>query len=175
MSAVIIPGKNHRLDEITHKMNEEWLRARVVGWMVRESERTWFIAALLANGEFLWRSHDGEPLQDAERWDAVRRVLRGVNKNCHHGGAWLVGFLDGDFYMLWKDRHGDLAIDWKQSTTPWAEMKAWATEDFERHAEMCWMQWHEWHRTMDYAEGQDIRIVQGERPSWGHMVSPLSS
>ncbi len=156
--AILLPGD--RIYERTHTLDERWLRARVAGWMQIHAQRDWWVMAVTTDGRFVYA---GEFKPTQEQYDLARRVVRAVNKNANHGGAWIVGYKDGELYMLWKDSDGDLQMEWMGENITQAQLLEWSDDNFALQCEMMWAQWDEWHRAMEYGKGQRKRLAQGER------------
>lgn len=151
----------------THGLPTEWLTKRVVGWMFDEAKGSpWWICALTRDGEFKVSSHCGTgtgPLVSYQ--DYAKRVLWHLNRHCHHGGAWLVGWIDNGrrFYLLFKDADGDIQIP-IDCDKRWEEIKEWSPDDWAEQAEQAYAIWAEFHRSIEYQRGQQIKLAQGEKP-----------
>lgn len=169
--AILLPGDKSFAK--THKLDEKWLRARAAGWMRVHSQRHWWLMAVTTEGKFVYASENFTPTK--AQYELARRVVRAVNKEASHGGAWLVGYRDGELYIIWKDADGDLQIEWAGENLSQRTLETWSDLDFALQAEMMWAQWDEWHKNMDYGRGQRKRLAQGEHLSDGHDKTPIET
>lgn len=169
--AILLPGD--KVYERTHKLDEAWLRARAAGWMRLHAQRSWWLMAITSEGKFVYASESFAPTQ--EQYELARRVVRAVNKEASHGGAWLVGYRDGELYMIWKDADGDLQMEWAGENISQAQLLEWSDLNFALQAEMMWAQWDEWHRNLEYGKGQRKKLAQGEKLSDGHDKAPIET
>ena len=107
---IVLDGKIS--DKNTHSLPTEWLGARLVAWMFDEAGGSkWWLCALTCEGDYRYASHDNQHKPPLDHVEYARNVNRFVNRVANHGGAWVTGWFDDvRFYMLWKDKDGDLQI-----------------------------------------------------------------
>ena len=160
---------DEKLNEAIHELPENWLRARVRGWMnLNESpDQDWWVGTYTADGRWIWASSNQDtytPLM--HRVEFARRVCRFINKNCAHGGAWLAGWIRGghEFYLLWKDPDGDIQIP-LEFGQPFTVLNGWTNNDIAEHCEQAHAVWVEWHRNLDKTGSQEKKLAQGEQVS----------
>jgi hypothetical protein len=149
----------------THGLPTEWLGKRVVGWMSDEANGSpWWLCALTREGKFHYASHDGVNAPGEDYISYARRVCRHLNRECHNGGAWLVGWFDNGmrFYLLWKDPDGDIQIP-IECDLCWETIREWALEDWAEQAAQALSAWESFHQNMNYRPGQCVKLAQGER------------
>jgi hypothetical protein len=160
-----------------HVMPEEWLRSRVRGWMMHENQLpdgqvlAFWIGAYTADGQWIYCSSDADSwAPQGYRQEYARRVNAHLNRECAFGGAWLTGWVRGgrEFYLLWKDKDGDLQIP-MECDKPFIALGKWSVEDWERQAVTAWNAWREFHKNLELGKGQEKKVAQGERTSAGHM------
>lgn len=162
-----------------HKLSEEWLRARVRGWMDDENEYSpgvkdgkkqvriagWWVCTYTANGHFLEAAggHDIYVPSLMQR-DLAIRVARYINRECNFGGAWIVGWsLNGDrFYRVWKDAEGDIHIP-IETDRPVGVLIRWTLSDFANGCQNAYETWKEFHKVIEAGKSQSVKIAQGER------------
>lgn len=156
-----------KINEHVHDLNDQWLGARVVGWMNSEGaehfqKTAWWIMAIYANG--LVRTVQSDPSWEPPLLakDLARKLCRYINKECAHGGAWLVGYFGEMLYFLWKDKDGDIQVP-LEFLKPLHVLLGWTNEDFAEHCDQALTRWVEWHESMEYGRGQQKRLAQGER------------
>lgn len=168
MNTKVITTDIIRGEQNTHSLPDAWLGARVRGWMFEEARGAqWWICALQANGQWRYASFpDPCQLHDDHR-EMARRVCRHVNKHSSHGGAWLAGWIGQQFYLLWKDRDGDLQLC-EEFPLPFERLKEFSLDDFVEHCEQMIAVWREWHYGQEYGRGQRVRLAQGEQVSAAH-------
>lgn len=174
---ILLPGD--KVFGRTHRLDEAWLRARAAGWMRVHSQSAWWLMAITAEGKFVYSAERG-PRREAwtpvkDEYELARRALRAVNKEASHGGAWLVGYRDGELYMIWKDRDGDIQIEWCAENITHAQLLEWSDLNFALQAEMMWAQWDEWHKSLEYGKGQRKKLAQGEKLSDAHDKTPIET
>lgn len=160
-------------DKITgerlHGLPDQWVGARVVGWMFNETSGRWWIAAYLTGGELKTASSSEAYTPSMFMQDFALRVLKHVNRHCSFGGVWLAGFMDKDmeeeFYLLWKDKDGDIQVPIE---FPFAfhQLIGWKLDSFCIQATEAYSIWAEWHANMEYGKSQQVKLAQGEKPSF---------
>ena len=163
-----------------HTLPEEWLRARVRGWLTQENEYKtglngsatiktagWWGCTFTAEGKFLEVDGGDEPYHPSLlEYDLARRVCRFVNRECNHGGAWIVAWCLGGkrFYLVWKDNDGDFQVP-IECDLPLHRYLGWSMNDWAEHASQAYSVWCEWHAQMEYTNGQQVKLAQGEKSS----------
>lgn len=164
---------DERLNQAVHEMPEQWLRARVRGWMeLSESPNLdYWIGTYTAEGKWIScssRDNAFAPLQ--HRIDYARRLCRHVNKACAHGGVWLVGWIRGghEFYLLWKDQDGDLRCP-IECDRPFTALVGWSFYNWEQHCNGAIEMVLEHDRYLELKAGQSKKLAQGERVSANHL------
>ena len=156
-----------RAIEHTHNLPEDWLRARVVGWMnaegVQNFQKTWWwILAITGEGQVRTAQSDPERAPTLLSQDMARRICVYINRECAHGGAWLVGYFGEMLYLLWKDWDGDIQIP-IEVPKPLHMLLGWSMNDFAEHCEQAVSRWVEFHKNMDYGRNQQKKVAQGEK------------
>lgn len=164
MGRIIREGK---INENIHTMPDELLGARVVGWVNSEGEQhfkksAWWVMAITHNGVVKTTVSDDEFEPTTLQKDFARKICKYVNQNCAHGGAWLVGYFGEMFYMVWKDRDGDIQLPIEFPHPPHVLM-GWSNETFAEHCEQALTRWVEWHEAMDYSRSQTKKVAQGQK------------
>lgn len=162
MSSLILSDRG---DQNTHSLPTAWLVSRLVPWMVAESAGGhWWACVLTNDGKFLSATHDGGlTLPSEDRMKMGRDVCRHLNRQVNFGGAWQCAWIDQmRFYMLWRDRDGDIQIP-IEVDLGFDRIRTWPLETWENHAVGAWDQWREFHANMEYSKSQLVRLAQGER------------
>lgn len=166
--------------ESVHGLPEEWLRSRVRGWMQEENKvvdqagvvqgiADWWIGCYAGKRWIFAATDDDRWSPGIMKEDFARRVCRYINRECANGGAWLTGWsrCGAWFYLLWKDSDGDLQIEVAfntgQANLAFDRLLGWSMEDFCEHCEQAYKTHRDWHRDMDYAKGQQVKLAQGEK------------
>ena len=155
-----------------HEMPEQWLRARVRGWMeLNESpgENFW-IGTHTSDGKWIWCSSGPDKWAPSPgRQEFAMRVCAFVNREAARGGAWLAGWVRGgdEFYMLWKDPDGDITcpIEFQK---PYSVLQQWPLTTFAQHAERAVTITLGWRQDIDTSKNQRVKLAQGEKPSASH-------
>ena len=145
---------------------DDWLTSRLVPWMFVESGGTaWWVCVLPRDGNFLERSHDMVYEPELPQRGFARRVAVALNKHVNNGGAWITGWIDNGlrFYMLWKDRDGDIHIP-IDCDKPFIIIRDWEMDRWCAHAQAAYESWLEHYRAVDVDDRNKIRLAQGERP-----------
>lgn len=162
MTAIIT---DHRID--THNLPTKWLGARVVGWMWAICEgMDWWVCAITRAGEFLYSSSDGVMMDipDNDKCEYARKVVRHLNRECSHGGAWLAGWIGKyEFVLIWKDQDGDIQINNKCDVC-WEEIREWDMEDWAEQCEQAYSVYAHMQRKMEWSPREQIKLAQGEKP-----------
>ena len=164
------------VDKLTaggHNLPEQWLRARVRGWMeLNESPGlAYWVGTYTSDGKWIWCSSRESRWTPAQfRVEFAMKVCKHLNRMIPHGGAWLTGWVQGGrvFYMLWKDRDGDIQIP-IECDKPFVALRNWAVEDFERLAGTAWATWLEWKKRAQFSPKQQKMVAQGEPVSPEHL------
>ena len=146
-----------------HSLDEQWLRSRVRGWMEMEAQGfDFWLGTHTADGKWIFCASRDDSFRprDAKQKYAVDVSLH-LNHACSCGGAWLVGWIDTTFYLLWKDAQGDIQIP-IECNKPWIVLRDWKPDAWEKHAMTALHTFWEFHRNMEYAEGQTKNVAQGE-------------
>ncbi|MDP2621807.1 MAG: hypothetical protein Q8P46_16800 [Hyphomicrobiales bacterium] len=160
--------------EQLHRMPEQWLRARVRGWMeINESpDFLYWIGTYTADGKWIFCS------SNADRWAPkdyrqlyAQEVCRHLDRQCAFGGAWLAGWVQGGrvFYMLWKDKEGDIQIP-IECDKPFIALQKYTLSDWERHCCSAYKVYSEWKRDLEMTNSQQVNVAQGEKTSPGHLA-----
>jgi len=170
MDTQVITTDILRGEQNTHGLPDAWLGARVRGWMFEEARGAqWWICALQMDGKWRYASFPEPCLLHNDHREMARKICRFVNKCSSHGGAWLAGWIGQQFYLLWKDRDGDLQIV-EEFPLPMERLKAFEMEDFAEHCEQMIAKWKEWMYGMEHSRNQRVRLAQGESISAAHAV-----
>ena len=159
--------------EHVHQLPEQWLRSRVRGWIeLQESPGlAYWVGCYTPDGRWIYCS------SDADRWapkpyrqEYAMQVCRHINKQCSHGGAWLVGWIRGgrEFYMLWKDPDGDIQIP-IECDKPFIALQKYTLFDWEGHCNAAHGVYTEHQRNIEMTESQQVKRAQGERTSPRHL------
>lgn len=141
-----------------------------------------------SNGEFL-SHHPGAPPLIAEQIMWAADVLRRLNRELHHDGAWCVVFSDpkppepgefaisighreyGRYALLWLDQDGDVqfAVEWVRNESglfDWTEVLLAGMISVLDKCEAAWSVWNTHMRqVLDPTEGQTFKRARGERAS----------
>lgn len=165
--SLIIPGEGH--GKSIHGLDDRLIGARLLGWMVRESNGTnWWIVALAHDGKVVSWDSSGQNLLviPKDRQHFAIRVLSALNADAGEDGLWLVAWFDDckRFYMLWKDQDGDIQIP-IESDISWLRLREWSPHDFVKQAAAAFVTWEKWHENMEYGRAQQIKLANGERPA----------
>ncbi|MRR49365.1 MAG: hypothetical protein EG825_00380 [Rhodocyclaceae bacterium] len=156
---------NLTADQNTHSLDDAWLGARVRGWMFDEAQGAqWWITALTRDGKWKEASFPEQTALHSDNKQLARSVVRHLNTNASHGGAWLAGWIGAQFYLLWKDRDGDFQLV-EEFPISDIRLREFTLDDFAEHAEQMHSVRKEWEYNMDYGRGQRVNLAQGERLS----------
>lgn len=166
-----------------HVMPEQWLRARVRGWMQTENlyqdgaaygVLSWWLGTYTADGRWVYCSSEQDAyIPKPYRVEYAMRVARHLNLHAlPHGGVWFAGWSGGGrtFYLLWKDADGSIQIP-IECDKSFMAIKGWTPAVWEAQAMVALDRWREFHRNMDYGKGQQKKNAQGEPLSAGHAMS----
>ena len=146
-----------------------------------------------SSGELL-SHHPGAPSAVPEQimWSAD--VLRRLNRELHHDGAWCVVFCDpkppehgelavfagsghreyARYALLWLDQDGDVqfAVEWVRDESElldWADVLLAGIDSVMQKCEAAWEIWKlNMRDVLDHGEGQLIKRAKGQRPSTRH-------
>lgn len=148
---------------------------------------------MLRDGRFL--SHGVGPDLDGTQTLFAQTMLRMLNKELHHDGAWVIVYTHprpddafqvehvlqaapwqyGRFVFLWLDADGDVQFpyEWSQNEgefVDFADCMIAGPEYWTGQAESAWQMWHELMiEVIDHGEGQTYKRAMGEAPpSWKH-------
>lgn len=162
-----------KIDAPGHHMPEAWLRSRVRGWMesIESPGEAYWIGAYTAEGLWIYCSSERDSwAPQGYRQDYARKVNAHLNRQCQFDGAWLTGWVRGgrEFYLLWKDKDGDLQIP-IEANKPFISLSKYTVEDWERHACTAWATWSEHHKNLELGKGQNKLVAQGEKTSAAHL------
>ena len=150
----------------SHRLPNTLLSAALLSSIVKFSAgRQWTAVIMLANGEMIVRaSPDLRETPDADRMHFAREYARRLNREIHHGGAWVVVWYDSEEWTaLWKDSDGDVqfTLDCNES---WARIKNVPISKFMSDAEMTWQKWHlVWFEQIGIRPEQTMKLAQGQR------------
>lgn len=152
----------------THSLPTEWLGARVVGWMWAICDGLdWWVCALTRDGSYKYSSSDGVMVDvpDYNKTGYAKAVCYYLNRHCDRGGAWLVGWVGKEkFVLLWKDHDGDLQIQ-NVCDVHWDEFRNWEMEDWAEQAEQAWAVFDRINREAGWQKHEQIKLAQGQRPA----------
>lgn len=158
-----------------HELPEDWLRARVRGWMelCESPDLAYWIGTYKANGTWISCSSQNDAWTPTQlRQTYAQDVCRHLNRQCNFGGAWLAGWFRGgrEFYLLWKDPDGDIQIP-IECDKPMIALLKWKLTDWERQACTAHAIWHENFQKMnEIRPGKDtVKVAQGEKTSPAHL------
>lgn len=158
-----------------HELPEQWLRARVRGWMelCESPDLAYWIGTYAPNGTWIYCSSNGDNYQPKTfRQVYAQKVARHLNKHCNFGGAWLAGWFRGgkEFYLLWKDETGDLQIP-IECNKPFIAIVKWPVETWERQACTAYSTWKEIMLQNEVTKKDTVKLAQGEQPSQQHLAN----
>jgi hypothetical protein len=145
----------------------------------------------LSNGKLL-SHHPGSPPIIAEQSMWADDVLRALNRELHHDGAWVVVFTApqplatgtaifaqpdhveyGRYVIMWMDADGDVqfSMEWVQNESDlldFADVLIAGLESTMAKAEACWEAWHmHMRQVLDPQEGQTFKRARGQRAAGG--------
>lgn len=174
MTAIIVPGADTATaGQNLHSLPDQWLGARVRGWMFDEAKGSnWWVCGILADGRFKYASHPENAPMHADWRDHARRICRHVNRHAAEGGTWLAGYIGQMFYLLWKDRDGDIQIPIEFGAAgvpmPLPRFLAYSMDDFAQQCLSAIEVWREHQYRLDMSRDQQIKLAQGQRISSDH-------
>lgn len=162
-----------------HDMPEQWLRSRVRGWMeliespnlAKEGEapmNDYWIGTYTADGRnSKWiscSSRNDQYVPMMHRVEFARDVCREVNKYASNGGAWLTGWIKGghEFYLLWKDPDGDIAIP-LECSQPYSQIIGWGKSPWVVHCQNAIEAWRDIYKAAEIKQSQQRKLAQGEK------------
>jgi hypothetical protein len=148
----------------------------------------YFAFVRLRDGRLLGH-HPGSPQIIAEQTMWADDVLRALNRDLHHDGAWVVVFTApqpvasngsaiyvqpdrveyGRYAIMWLDEDGDVAfsMEWVQGESDlldFADVLLAGLPSTMEKAEGCWQLWHTAMReVLAPAEGQTFKRARGQR------------
>lgn len=149
-----------------HNLPDSWLTARATQWMFSETQGHWWLTAYTGDGHPLYASHPQHYLPGPEERDFAAKVCKYVNKHASFGGAWMAGFLSKDrpqqFYLLWKDKDGDIHIPIEFPQKLRTLMDKWTPDDFLYHADMAINIWNDNRKALELTSSQtEQSLVRG--------------
>ena len=158
-----------------HELPEQWLRARVRGWMelCESPGLAYWLGTYTPEGKWIYCSSQLDSYQPkVYRQTYAMAVAKHLNKHCNFGGAWLAGWFRGgkEFYLCWKDPDGDLQIP-IESNKPFIVLAKWPVETWERHACTAYLQFKEFNRMVDITPKDGVKLAQGEATSENHIAN----
>lgn len=150
----------------THGLRDEWLKARLLEWFERESQSKAWICILREGGRWhYWQKGGGfSPIADKRSY--ARNVIQYLNRHVNFDGAWVGGWMGegwNQFYLLWKDRDGDIHIP--IDTPPelkWREMRSWGPDVWAEHASNAHTGWQAAQQVVGATADQQIKLAQGQ-------------
>ncbi len=165
MSLVLV---GNRIGKAMHSVKDELIGARLLGWMVRESNgANWWVAGVAGDGRLLaWDSSaQGHIEPPKEKKYYAIRVITALHQLGELPGTWLVGWLDDckRFYLLYKDQDGDIQIP-IECDKSWLVIREWEMDTWVKMAVGAYGQWLEFHENMEYSKGQKIMLAAGQKP-----------
>lgn len=175
MTAVIVPGSSDKAfaEQNLHNLPDAWLGARMRGWMFAEAKGShWWLCALKADGQFKYASFpENAPMHDDWR-EFARRICRHVNKHAAEGGAWLAGYIGQMFYLIWKDKDGDLqtCVEFGANGMPMplSRFLDFTPDDFAQQCLVAIDVWREHQYRVDMTRSQGVNLAQGQQASADH-------
>ena len=143
---------------------------------------------LIHRGDGAFLTHGMGPHPSPEQMVFAQDVLKLLNKELHHDGAWVIVFTNPQplalaisnlteyarFAILWMDRDGDVqfTLDWvdgEGDMFDFADVLLAGLETWGNHAEQAWQTWHMIIReAVDPSESQTIKAAQGQLSSVLH-------
>lgn len=139
------------------------------------------------NGDFL-AHHPGSPPLVPEQTMWACDVLRRINRELHHDGAWVIVFTDpapvgadevmfvhsghaeyGRYALLWADEDADVqfAVEWVRNESEvldWTDVLMAGIESVMGKCETAWTLWNTHMReVLDPAEGQTFKRARGQQ------------
>jgi hypothetical protein len=124
----------------------------------------WWICALTVDGKWKEAAFPEAVNLHGDNKQLARSVVRHLNAQCGHGGAWLAGWIGAQFYLLWKDSDGDLQLV-EEFPVPNERLVQFTLDDFAEHAEQMHAVRREWTHNMDLSTAQQVKLAQGQRMS----------
>lgn len=154
-----------------HGVDEKFLRSRVRGWLTLESNfNPFWCCADTAEGKLIVTG-DQNCIPPIAKQEFARDVMRHLNRSISNDGAWITAWLYNGrrFYMLWKDRDGDIQIP-IECDRPFFVIRNWQMDDWFKHATAAVGVWSEWHKNLDATKSQGKKVAQGEQLSAKHHI-----
>lgn len=167
MANIIIPTEQEsRTLGKTHKVPDEWLLSRLVPWFFAEtmSTRIWVCYQSETGkwGRWMLNPDLGPPTRDRQYY--AERAVAYLNANYNFDGAWVAAWLGDEwrtFYLLWKDRDGDIQIP-IECELGWRVIKEWEVEDWGNQAVVARESWLNTQRVLALSEMETIKRAQGQ-------------
>jgi hypothetical protein len=146
-------------------------------------------ALIQRNDGSLLSHHPASPAVEPFQAIWAANVLRLLNRELHHDGAWCVVFTHpkppklenifqdakhaqyARYVLLWLDRDGDVHIpfEWMEGTCELRTFSDIMIAGVVSTAQKCELAWEIWHdtmiKTLEPREGQTFKRARGERPS----------
>ena len=167
MANIIIPS-DHESRELgkTHKLPDEWLLSRLVPWFLCETESKHIWCVYMSEsgkwGEWMRDTSKAPPNTDQRHY--AREVVRYLNADYNFDGAWIAAWFGDDwrtFYLIWKDRDGDIQIP-IECELSWRRIKGWSVHDWGAQATAAYESWLDTQRVLELSELETIKRAQGQ-------------
>lgn len=103
-------------------------------------------------------------IMDAPKRSYALAICQYLNRQCAHGGCWIVAWLDNcrQFFMVWKDADGDFQVP-IECDLSWEQIQTWSLDNWAEHAEQAYRAWKEHVYTLALHKNQLVKAAQGER------------
>lgn len=168
--SIILPSEfteaEDRIAGGTHHLDDKWLSSRLIAWLMLEADSKCWACMLRTDGVWhYWQKTNATP-PNAHKRNYARSVVRYLNKHLHHDGAWVGAWMDDGwkrFYLLWKDRDGDIQfpID-TAGEVRWEELNKWTMEDWGNHATAAFTNWRCAMEAIGATPDQQVKLAQGQ-------------